>query len=87
MLYNLNWDKTAKPDVMSVEGLVAWLEVQDPHTKYNWENPFTCVFATYLKSVGREYHEHSFDVDIACKRPWIYGAALARARTVIAGRI
>jgi hypothetical protein len=43
-----------KPDVMSMEGLVNWLEQQPPRKEYTYESHRDCMVAQYLKSNGHE---------------------------------
>lgn len=45
-----------KPDVYSLDGLIAWLEKQPPETEYEWGNCQKCLIGTYLaaqRSAGR----------------------------------
>ena len=50
MLHNPNW-KAPKPDVISLEGLTAWLRQQDPDIEYTL-HPGKCLFAQYLRAKG-----------------------------------
>jgi hypothetical protein len=43
-----------KPDVMSMESLVNWLEQQPPEKTYNYYSNRNCLVAQYLKSNGHE---------------------------------
>ena len=64
MLFNPDWEK---PAVMSVEGLVAWLEGKDPQTEYTYSDHRHCLVAQYLKANGYQdvkvysigYFEHA----------------------------
>lgn len=92
MLYNPKWQsKTAAP---SLAGLVAWLEMQDPDAKYNFDDcKGKCLVALYCRSEnpswehGRDYMDscrqifggNGYDVGPACEEPWTFGEALNRA--------
>lgn len=53
MLYDKRWDKTeAKPDVFSLEGLIAWLEMQRPDEKYDYGCNGHCLLAQYFDAAG-----------------------------------
>ncbi len=41
-----------KHDVFSLEGLIAWLETQEPTTRYDFNDQRDCVLCRYLKSHG-----------------------------------
>jgi len=43
-----------KPDVMSMEGLVNWLEQQPASRKYEYYDHRNCLVAQYLKAHGYE---------------------------------
>lgn len=89
----------SKPDVFSLEGLIAWLEKQNPELAYCYFKTGGCLLYTYLadhrvpvRSVGgdywrdRDWKEHPFPeafAKIAAKRPHTFGAALSRARTAL----
>ncbi len=84
-----------KPDVFSLEGLIAWLETQDPATTYCWVDGGHCLLAQYAKAVGSTYLKvtvglnggrHGEPDGIAILRPWTYGAALERARKLLAAQ-
>ena|SRR6266446_307265 len=53
MLYDpKRWKpKTVVPEVVSVEGLAAWLRKQDPNKRYTLD-PVECLFAQYLRASG-----------------------------------
>ena len=36
----------------SLDGLIEWLETQDPNTTYDYKNNKDCLFCRYLRSVG-----------------------------------
>lgn len=51
MLYDPRWnDKVACG--ISLRGLIAWLETQDPEQAYDYTDPYNCVLAQYLQSFG-----------------------------------
>jgi len=91
MLYNRDWDKIAKPDI-TIENLIAWLEKQPCEKGYNYWSPNDCLLDQWIKSIGAvvEYTD-IFTIPIrSCilvPRPRTYGAALARARAITAGRL
>jgi hypothetical protein len=45
-------DYETKPDVFSLEGLIAWLETQNPETKYEYTSPTDCVLCRYFRAHG-----------------------------------
>jgi hypothetical protein len=90
-----------KPDVFSLEGLIAWLEKQSPETRYNYD----CVDGSCL--LGLYLAAHGFGMDYYCEiscvgtavanigggvawggpvAPKTLGAALDRARKLLAER-
>ena len=93
-----------KPDVFSLEGLVAWLETQDPAREYRfWNYNGGCLLSIYLAEHGQPFGSGDPDkyskiarvtrgdvgadyIDVAYDRPHIYGAALDRARKLLAAR-
>jgi len=86
-----------KPDVFSLEGLVAWLENQNPETEYRYSDSCGCLMGAYLKAnnsyveIGGANPRFSFEVDyMEVLNPQrrlsyvgTYGAALARARALL----
>lgn len=98
MLYDKKWDTKTEPAVLSIEGLITWLEKQPPDIRYDWKNcRGECLIGRYLEAVTGTY-KHIFFSDVfkgqglrhdaygevACEKPWTYGAALRRAREVAA---
>ncbi len=83
--------------VFSIHGLINWLERQDPETEYDYTLPATCLLTAYFKSHGVR-PEGAFDYGPVCSMtaPWAeisdnkvgvpntYGAALARAKSIVA---
>jgi hypothetical protein len=96
MLHNPDWDKTAKPDVMSVEGLAAWLETQQPETMYVYGDCRDCLICRYVeKFCGRTYKPVLIDLNTVgavmerialgtTERDRNYGDALKRCRRYLA---
>jgi len=41
-----------KPDVFSLEGLIAWLETQDPATRYDYGDVVLCALGQYTLAQG-----------------------------------
>lgn len=85
MLYNPKWEVKHKP--ASIEGLVAWLEEQDPTQRYDYYDHNCCLAAQYNKSIGRRYippnpwHRIDWEIEgIARMGKHTFGAALKRAR-------
>lgn len=83
MLYDKQWDK--KPEVFSLKGLIAWLETQDPSTRYNFLDVRDCLITRYLESNGYEYTDYSLCLTGAIRirialGQGTYGKALARAK-------
>ena len=89
----------AKPDVFSVEGLLAWLDTQDPATEYDYFDTDDCLLCRYGRArglkvkwaggnsirIGRIRHEvFPENTFIACADPWTYGAAAQRCRDYLA---
>ncbi len=83
-------------NIFSVSGLIAWLETQDPETEYNWADCRDCLGLRYLKARGVSEPERAYvalskvaagnddmGLTISIKRPWTYGAALARAKELV----
>lgn len=85
-----NWVET-KPEVFSLEGLIAWLEVQDKDKAYCYIDPDHCLMGQYCAHHGVEYpvllnpegiHERMEAVALWGEQT--FGAALERARTLLA---
>jgi hypothetical protein len=49
MLYDPKWDK---PDAISLAGLIAWLERQNPATRYNYRDIHDCLLTRYFRASG-----------------------------------
>jgi hypothetical protein len=55
MLYDPKWEKPAvktKSKVLSLAGLIAWLERQNPQGRYRYSANGDCLIARYLRSHG-----------------------------------
>lgn len=56
MLYDPKWNRweqpSTKPHPMSVAGLAAWLETQNPTTEYWFCDIHNCLLMQYFKSLG-----------------------------------
>lgn len=93
------FDPTCKPEVradpFTLESLIAWLEKQSPHTRYNWHNcDGKCLIAVYGFAMGIDRldadcpgidkifgeGENSKYAEVCGTLPFTYGAALDRAR-------
>lgn len=92
MLYN---ESTGKPkgDAYSLESVIAWLETQPDNTPYNWNcTKGGCLIGLYAAATGIAFfdcHNALFDsgeLYFACEEPRTFGAALDRARKVLAAR-
>jgi hypothetical protein len=91
---NTNYVET-RPDTFSLDGLIAWLETQDPETKYNYANcSGGCLIGRYLiATTGKMWHEHGLrwrDIcrhhpqlgDAAAGSHHTYGGGLTRAKAL-----
>lgn len=84
MLYDPKWN------LISVRGLIAWLETQDPNEEYNWACE-RCLIGRYLEAIGQfdkmkdgiTYSILTTKECIAIKQPHTFGTALERARKAI----
>lgn len=92
MLYDPKWEMKAKP---SLDGLIAWLETQDPTVAYDFDNcQGQCLIGQYMNHLGIGWINNymptcrtifggdGFSVGVAVEEPWTYGAALFRARAL-----
>jgi hypothetical protein len=55
MLYDPKWETKTKPTPaapLSVGGLVAWLETQNPAAEYQFTDISHCLLARYFQSLG-----------------------------------
>lgn len=96
-----NWkqDTETKPDVFSLEGLIAWLERQPAEIEYDFVDcKGGCLIGLYASGMGQPditapdgfyaIHDYFADRDItyhvSTQIPWTFGAALSRARALLA---
>ena len=89
-----------KPAPFSIEALAAWLETQCPEETYFYHDPRVCLWGAYTRSQGGVMAGGYYVIGkallnttlperanvIAMRGAWTYGAALARARRILAGR-
>ena len=89
-----------KPASFSIEALAAWLETQCPEETYLYHDPRMCLWGAYTRSQGGVMAGGYYVIGkallntslperanvIAMRGAWTYGAALARARRILAGR-
>ena len=73
-----------KPDVFSLDALIAWLEKQPADGEYNWASTSDCAGCRYLRAQGLgpdQYKDIPRYIRIAVfqKKFWTYGAVLDRA--------
>lgn len=91
-----NPNRTTKPNPLSLQALIAWLESKPAGDSYTYSAACSCLAAQYNASIGREYLYNptwfvfgwsKFDSKlerIAAKAPHTFGAALERARMMLA---
>lgn len=94
MLYDPKWE-TKKPDVFSLESLIAWLETRPADKEYCFMSNDGCMLAQYYLAIGFKkvdiggmsitldgHWQNMPDdfADIPADWPRTYGGALARAR-------
>lgn len=60
---NPNQFETKKPDAFSLEGLIAWLETQDPNKGYCWSLPGSCLYHHFGVAMGFDA-EHAYNKTI-----------------------
>lgn len=47
-------EEKPKVDPYSIRGLIAWLETQDPATRYSYGNAENCLWEHYARSIGHK---------------------------------
>lgn len=52
MLFDPKWEVQSKPDVFSLEGLIAWLETMPVDGKYSYFANCGCMFHQYFTAMG-----------------------------------
>lgn len=95
MLYDPKWGKPeTKPDVFSLESLIAWLEKQPAAEHYAAGDLDNCLLGQFGRAMGGDARDVSCELgcttlfaDIAFPLGWnretnTFGAALDRARSV-----
>ncbi len=96
MYFDPQCKQEIKPEVYSLQGFIAWLEIQPAHLTYHWPDPCSCASHAYLVGVGERsvsgrnktpgatlgsVFPHSRAYHKICRtEPWTFGAALIRAR-------
>lgn len=60
MLFNPKW---TKPEIYSLEGLIAWLETKPSDETYDWFDIKSCLVSQYLQSHGLSIPEASRTLD------------------------
>ena len=70
--------------------MIAWLETQDPDTRYEWRDPTFCACAQFARATGHidewlmgpmvHMREWSYLNEAACYGPRTFGALLQRLR-------
>lgn len=97
MLFDPKWKQKTVVTPLSLAGFIAWLETQPPATEYEWMNcAGGCLFDQYGASIGHEHIAADWGSikqvfgppgnysRICGKAPYTFGAALTRARAVLA---
>lgn len=72
---------------LTLEAIIAWLATQPPEQDYVWQDPTECVVGRYLRDHGSSWGTVAYstlpDYDfVAGSKPWTFGAALERAKTL-----
>jgi hypothetical protein len=93
MLYDPRWEAKTKANPLSLENLIAWLEMMPADVEYDFHNcKGACLLGLFMAFNGRawdnqfycELHDTKYSGvklgAIAAARPHTFGAALARAR-------
>lgn len=90
MLYDPKWKD--EPNLLSLDNLISWLEMQPAKRTYNYIDSSECLVAEYLKAMGQESFDYAclddFSRDFAIVANSgdpvdTYGAALNRARALL----
>ena len=79
-------------EIFSIPAFIAWAETQDPEARYDWRDCEDCLCMRYLKERGVQDVPTGYGAfgdtwlrnDIFAVEPWTYGAALARAKELVA---
>lgn len=99
MLYDPKWETKTKPDVFSLESLIAWLETMPADGTYNYNNcDGGCLLDLYLATAtGKRSRPDPKTHWKTCgggenylfigrTKPQTFGAALSRARALSTGK-
>jgi hypothetical protein len=93
MLHNPKWESETKPEMFSLESLIAWLETQPASKEYDYFNADKCVLGQWLYAMGCDFvtdkslemgETSPFDDIAIYGLPYTFGAALERARAYAA---
>lgn len=81
-------DKTTT--LFSPDALIQWLRKQPAGEEYIWSDPVYCMMGRYLADNGSTwgvaaYSDMPHYHEIACPKPWTFGAALKRAEALLMG--
>lgn len=58
MLFDPKWEVQTKPDVLSLEGLIAWLETKPAQRAYDYLNcEGQCLYGQYMAAHGIPWRE------------------------------
>lgn len=80
---------------LKLSGLIAWLENQPADQTYNYFcEERHCLISQYLSEVGLpfgrghygRFADANIRIAVAQQQPWTFGAALERARAVLAAQ-
>lgn len=72
---------------LTLVAITEWLQAQPHDQEYIWQDPTECMVGHYLRDHGSSWgavmysdipHYH----EIAAEKPWTFGAALERAKTL-----
>lgn len=87
MLWDPRHDHKTEADVFSLAGLIEWLEKQNPHRGYQYNNCHGgCLIGRYATAMSADFYDlHTYffnrrELFIASNEPHTFGAALDRAR-------
>ena len=86
-----------EPEVFSLRGLISWLEHQPGEMAYDYMCIGACLAHNYFEARGVKYGVGGFPIPngskngspvgqiewVSSMKPWIYGEALKRARTLL----
>jgi hypothetical protein len=96
MLYDPKWERPDRVyDKVSLRRLIAWLETMPTDGRYDFCHPARCALGQYLAAQGFTGRDIIVDVENeswielvaqggGLPDDWTFGAALARARAVLA---